>query len=126
VGFAFAGFCLMMGRYYPVFNRFRGSHGCVALVAAALMADPAVGIAAAAVMLALIWFTRYITLGVAGGALIMLVTAVLVVDNRLVMVLTILTAVLALIRHIPALRRVAQGREEKLEFKDDITYKLDE
>ena len=38
-GRAFAGFCLMMGRMYPVFNRFRGGHGSVALVVAILCVD---------------------------------------------------------------------------------------
>ena len=126
VGMAFAGFCLLMGRYYPVFNRFRGSHGAVALVTAALFVSPSVGIAAAGVMLVLIWFTRYVSLGVAGGAAIMLITAVLVVDDRLLMTLGILMAALSLIYHIPALRRITQGKEPKLSLETDITYKLDE
>ena len=32
IGIAFAGYCLMLGRLWPVFNRFRGCHGCIALI----------------------------------------------------------------------------------------------
>ena len=126
VGRAFAGFCLMLGRLYPVFNRFKGSHGCVALVIAALCVDTSVGIAAAAVMAAVIWFTRYLSLGAIAGALVVFITAILVVDMRLVMTLCLLTAGLVLFRHIPAAVRLVQRKEPRLSFQEDITYKLDE
>lgn len=126
IGRAFAGFCLLMGRFYPVFNGFRGSHGSVALVVAALFVEPSVGIAAAVLVLAVTWFMRYVSLGVVAGALVMIVTAILVVENNLQMTLCIFMAVLAIFRHIPALIRFSQGKEPKLSFEEDITYKLDE
>ena len=125
-GRAFAGFCLLLGRLYPVFNRFKGGHGSVALVVAILCVDASAGAAAAVVMLAVIWFTRYISLGVVAGAVIAVITVILVVDSRLLMILCVLMAALAVIRHLPAMARLARGREEKLIFQDDITYKLDE
>ena len=37
VGAAFGGYCMLVGRLWPMFNNFRGTHhGCVALVVAAL------------------------------------------------------------------------------------------
>ena len=33
---------------------------------------------------------------------------------------------LILFQHIPAIARMLNGREEKLSFKEDITYKLDQ
>ena len=126
VGRAFAGFCLLMGRLYPVFNRFKGCHGCVALALAAFCVDSSVGIAAAAVMAAVIWFTRYLSLGAIAGSLVVFITAILVVDMRLVMILALLTAGLVLFRHIPAAVRLVQRREPRLSFQEDITYKLDE
>ncbi len=126
-GRAFAGFCLLLGRLWPVFDGFKGAHhGCVALVAAAASVDISLGAAAAVVMLAMIWLTRYLSVGAAAGAVIMIITALLVVDGRLLMTLSIMTAALVLVYHVPALLRLSQGREERLSFEEDITYKFDE
>ena len=38
----------------------------------------------------------------------------------------LIAAALVFFKHIPAIARLAGGREEKLSFKEDITYKLDE
>ena len=125
MGRAFAGFCLMMGRLYPVFNRFRGGHGSVALVMAALCVDVSVGIAAAVIIAAVDWFSRYLCLGAAAGALVVIITAILVVEERLLMTLCIFIALLVILKHIPAIVRVVNQKEERLSFREDITYKLD-
>ena len=126
VGRAFAGFCLMMGRLYPVFNRFRGNHGCVALIVAAFCVNSSVGIAAAAIIAAAVWFTRYLSLGAIAGALVVVITSILVVDPRLVMALCVLISALVLFRHIPAMGRLLNRTEKRLSLREDITYKLDQ
>ena len=125
VGRAFAGVCLMMGRLWPVFNRYNGCHGCVALALVGAMIEPSVGIAAAVVCAAGIWFTRYISLGAVLGAIIMIITSILVVDNDLALSLLIFSAALMIVRHLPAILRILRGQEERLSFKEDLTYKLD-
>ncbi|MBQ9250739.1 MAG: glycerol-3-phosphate acyltransferase [Oscillospiraceae bacterium] len=125
-GRAFAGFCLLMGRMYPVFNRFRGGHGSVALVVAALCVDLSVGIAAAVIIAAVSWFSRYLTLGAAAGALVVIITAILVVEESLIMELTVMIALLVIFKHIPSIVRVFNQKEERLSFEEDITYKLDD
>ena len=127
VGAAFAGFCLLLGRLWPVFNGFKGSHhGCVALLVAAVSVDVSVGVSAALVMLAVIWFTRYLSLGAAAGAAVAFITALLVVEDRLQMLLVIFCTLLVLLYHVPALLRLSRGREERLSFEEDISYKFDE
>ena len=44
IGRIFAGYCLMLGRLWPVFNRFKGGHGCVALILIGLLIEPSIGI----------------------------------------------------------------------------------
>jgi len=126
VGMAFAGFCVVMGRLWPVFNRFRGCHACVALAVAGLFGNPSVGIAAAVVCAGVIWFSRYLTLGAIAEALIVVVTCALVVDDTLVSRLLMVTAALVILRHIPLLWQLNRGREERLSFQEDLTYKLDQ
>ncbi len=125
VGRAFAGFCVMMGRLWPVFNRFRGCHGCVALALVGMLVEPSVGAAAAIVCLGTIAATRYLSLGAVLGAGIMAITSALVVENSLCTWLLIGVALLVLARHLPALRRILNGTEERFSFQTDLTYKLD-
>ena len=123
---AFAGFVVVLARLWPLFNRFNGCHACVALAVAGAVVNPSVGIAAAVVSAGGIWFSRYLTVGAVLGAIIMIITSILVVDNPLSMALLIGSAALVLVRHIPALLRVMRGEEERLSFKEDLTYKLDQ
>lgn len=125
VGRAFAGFCMLMGRLWPVFNRFSGCHGCVALAVAGALIEPSVGAAAAVVCAATVWFSRYVSLGAVLGAVILIITGVLMVDNPLIMPLLIGCAALVIVRHLPALLRIVRGAEERLSFQEDLTYKLD-
>ena len=116
VGAAFGAFCMMLGRLWPVFNGFKGSHhGCVALLVAAVSVDVSVGV-----------FTRYLSLGAAAGAAVAFITALLVVEDRLQMLLVIFCTLLVLLYHVPALLRLSRGREERLSFEEDISYKFDE
>ncbi len=127
VGAAFGAFCMLMGRLWPLFNGLKASHhGAVALLTALFAVEVSVGASAAVVMLLVIAVTRYLTLGVAAGALIAIVTAALTVDTQLVMLLCVFCAALVLIHEIPALLRVSQGKEERLSFEQDISYKFDE
>ncbi len=127
VGAAFGGYCMLVGRLWPMYNRFRGTHhGCVALVVTAMAVDFSMGATAAVVMLAAIFLTRYLSVGAVAGAAIMIITALLLVDDRLLMALSICSAGLIFLYHIPALIRLSQGKEERVSFEEDITYKLDE
>ncbi len=127
VGAAFGAFCMLMGRLWPLFNGLKSSSfGAVALVVALAGIEPSCGASAAVVMLGVLWFTRYLSLGVAAGAGIALVTALLTVDDRLAMLLAVFCAALVLIHCVPALRRLADGKEERLSFEQDISYKFDE
>lgn len=126
VGRAFAGFVLVLGRLWPATNRFRGSHGIYPFLVAAIAVESSVGIAAALVALAVTALTRYASLGAFLAALSAAVVAVLMVDDALLLRLLLLTALLVILRHIPALIRIFRRREPKISFEKDITYKLDE
>ena len=58
VGRAFAGLCLVLGRLYPLFYDFKGSHATVCMICMGLFINPSLGIAAAvvfAVLMALLF-----------------------------------------------------------------------
>lgn len=126
VGRAFAGFCLVLGRLYPAIYTFRGGSAALAMVVAGCGAGMSVGIAAGFVMLAVIVVSRYISLGVFAGAIVYAAISVVMIDESIVMRLALFTALLVLVRHIPAMIRILRKAEPRLSFAKDITYKLDE
>lgn len=126
VGRAFACFCLVLGRLYPVFYGFKGGHAGIALVVGAFTLSSSVGGAALVVLALVTWFGRFLSLGAVAAAAIVMMVSVLVVDGDLVLRLLVFAAGLILFKHIPALIRIIQGREFRFSLKEDITYKLDE
>ena len=72
-----------------------------------------------------IWLTKYVSLGAVAGAAVMCIASLLLVDDPLVMKLALFTGLAVLVRHIPAVSRMLSGRETKLSFEEDISYKLD-
>ena len=126
IGRALAGFCLVMGRMWPATNELRGGHGAVAMVFAAFAAGTSVGIAVLLVLVGTAAFTRMLSLGTLIGAAAYLIVTLLTVDEGLVIRLVLFTVLAVLARHLPAIFRIARGREPRFNFEKDITYKLDE
>ena len=126
IGRLFAGFCLMLGRLWPVFDRFRGCHGSVALIVVAFCVEGSVGVVTLLVVIVGTWLGKTYSMGAIAGAVTMIAVTVMVVDPRLILILTALIALLVLVRHIPAIRRMIRKEEEKISLEQDISYKFDE
>lgn len=126
VGRAFAGLCVVLGRLYPLFYDFKGSHATLALTFMLVWIEPSVGIVAAVVAALALVFTRYITLATLASALVSVAVTALMVEGDLVRNLIFIAVGLLFFKHIPAISRLVGGREERLSFEEDITYKLDE
>ena len=126
VGRVFAGFVLVLGRLFPVFYGFRGSHATVAMIAAGFAAGTSVGAAAMIAAAGVIVVTRYLALGTVAGAVVLVMVSVLAVDDSLILRLALFTAALVLVKHVPAMISLMRRTEPRLSLKEDITYKLDE
>ena len=55
----------------------------------------------------------------------MLVTAILVADQRLVIYLSLAVLLVVLMRGLPSIVRIAGGKEMRLSFEKDLSYKFD-
>lgn len=126
VGRALAGFCLVMGRMWPATNELRGGHGAVALIFAAFGVDTSIGIAVLLVFAGTAALSRMLSLGTLVGAATLMIVTLLMIDESLVMRLVLFTVLAVVVRHIPAILRIARGKEPRLSLEKDITYKLDE
>lgn len=125
VGRAFAGFCLVMGRLYPVFYDLKGSHAIICMLVVMAFVNFSGALAVLLFVALGIWLTRYVSLGAVAGAAVMCIASLLLVDDPLVMKLALFAGLAVLVRHIPAVSRMLSGRETKLSFEEDISYKLD-
>ena len=72
-----------------------------------------------------ILLTKYISLGSIAAAAVMLITAILVADQRLVIYLSLATLLVVLMRNLPSIIRIAGRKEMKLSFEKDLSYKFD-
>lgn len=126
VGRAFAAFCIVMGRLWPIFYNLKGSHAVMPMIIAGLFADTSLGIVVALLFLVILWLTKYVTVASVAAAVALAAAAVLIVESRIVIYLLAFTALAVLIKHVPAIRRFAKGGETKYSFNSDITYKFDE
>lgn len=125
VGRAFAGFCLVMGRLYPVFYDLKGSHAIICMLVVMAFVNFSGALAVLLFVALGIWLTKYVSLGAVAGAAVMCIASLLLVDDPLVMKLALFVGLAVLVRHIPAVSRMLSGRETKLSFEEDISYKLD-
>lgn len=125
VGRTFAGFCLVMGRLYPVFYDLKGSHAIICMLVVMAFVNFSGALAVLLFVVLGIWLTKYVSLGAVAGAAVMCIASLLLVDDPLVMKLALFAGLAVLVRHIPAVSRMLSGRETKLSFEEDISYKLD-
>ncbi len=126
VGRAFAGLCLVLGRLYPLFYDFKGSHATVCMICMGLFINPSLGIAAAVVAAAVTWFSRYVALGTLAGTLVLS-------SRRCCWWITTLSLSSFSSRRgsyssstSPQYPECSTAREFRLSFEEDITYKLDQ
>lgn len=125
VGQTFAGFCLVMGRLYPVFYDLKGSHAIICMLVVMTFVNFSGALAVLLFVALGIWLTKYVSLGAVAGAAVMCIASLLLVDDPLVMKLALFAGLAVLVRHIPTVSRMLSGRETKLSFEEDISYKLD-
>ena len=126
VGRSLAAFCMILGRMYPFIYSFRGGYASAAIVISALAIDLSMGIAVLAVIAAVTLLTRYVSIGALAGAVTLAAAAILVLENGVAVRLCVITAVLVLVRTMPSIARICAKKENRLSFKEDISYKFDE
>ncbi|MBQ6371498.1 MAG: glycerol-3-phosphate acyltransferase [Oscillospiraceae bacterium] len=125
IGRIFAGFCVIVGRQWPMFYDFKGGYATVAIIVTAFFAQLSIGAAALLAAALLIWITKYISLGSVAAAAMMLITAILVADQQLVIYLSLAVLLAVLMRDLPSIVRIAGGKEMRLSFEKDLSYKFD-
>lgn len=125
VGRAFAGFCLVMGRLWPAFYGLKGTNGIMPLIFTCIFADASLGIAVAVVFLGALAAIRYMPVAAGIAALAAAVAPLLILENKVVIYLLAFSGAAVLVKHIRGIVRVAKGAEQKISFREDLSYKFE-
>lgn len=126
LGKAFAGFCLVLGNLFPVFNRYKGEHGIFPVIIMAFCIDISAGALVLIVSLFSLWLHRYVTVTSVVTGIAIAVAGVLVLDDPMPTRLCAFVGGLVFIRHIPGIINMLRGREKRLSLEQDLNYKFDE
>lgn len=126
VGRAFAGFCLVLGRCFPVYYMFRGSTAVLCLAIAGMLQAPSLGIAALVAYGAVLFLSKKMSISSFAAGLLFAVFSLLILDDQPNTWLMLMSGGLVALHQIPALIRNSKGLEQKLSLREDLNYKFDE
>lgn len=116
-GEALAAYCALaavIGHCYPVFLGFRGGKGVATAGGAVLFLMPDVLGLLALVFLAVIFISRYVSLGSITAAFALPIIAFILDKPRIFILLSVLLAVLVIYKHQENIKRLLTGQEPKI------------
>ena len=119
-----AGFFCVLGHTFPIFFKFKGGKGVVTAAASMLMCNPLVFLVLLVLFVVIVGIWRYISLGSIMCALLYPVVLngvdkILLPQHTsgIYIIFVILTAVLVVLKHKDNIKRLLEGKENKLSFK---------
>lgn len=111
------GMFAIIGHNWPIYFGFKGGKGVMTSFAVVLMFSPLSALICLAGFMVVVALTRYVSLGSIVGAVLFPVTALLLGEPPLMVVVGIFLALLIVFRHTSNLKRLLAGNEKKLSFK---------
>jgi glycerol-3-phosphate acyltransferase PlsY len=111
----YAGFGVVLGHNFPVFMKFKGGKGIAASAGALLAFDYRIGLISMLVMIVVVFFTRYVSLGSLFLATWIPIGIYIFYPQQWeLLILGICFMILAFVRHQSNIKRLLSGEENKL------------
>lgn len=114
-----AGFMVILGHTYPIFFEFRGGKGVATAIGVLLMLDWKIGLICLVFGLVIIAITRMVSLGSIFAAILFPILMIFIHEGGTVIgtVISFLIAALIVFNHRSNIKRIKEGKENKLSFK---------
>lgn len=116
-----AGIFVVLGHTFPVFFKFKGGKGVATSLGVLLIVNWQTGLICLVFALVLMALTRFVSLGSIAAAILFPVLTVFINTNYLVagnyIIFAIILAVLVVFNHRANVKRLLEGKENKLNFK---------
>ena len=118
LGMHLAAVFVVMGHNWPVFMNFKGGKGVATTVGVLVYLMPVPMLAILAFAITLIWVTRIVSVGSMAGALLACIAAFVCYPSDVYLHITvIILSLILIVQHRENIRRLIQGKENKLGFK---------
>ena len=114
-----AGFMVILGHTYPIFFEFRGGKGVATAIGVLLMLDWKIGLICLVFGLVIIAITRMVSLGSIFAAILFPILTIFIHEGGTVIgtIISFLIAALIVFNHRSNIKRIKEGKENKLSFK---------
>ena len=116
-----AGIFVVIGHTFPVFFKFKGGKGVATSLGVLLMVNWQIGLICLVFALVLMALTRFVSLGSVAAAVLFPVLTVFIRTNYLVpgnyIIFGIILAAFVIFNHRENVKRLLEGKENKLSFK---------
>lgn len=122
-----AGIAVIIGHTFPVFFQFKGGKGVATSLGVLLMTNWQIGLICLTFAIVLMALTRMVSLGSVGAAVLYPVLTLFINQNYTVLsegnngtkyfIYSVILAVIVLFNHRSNIKRILEGKENKLSFK---------
>ena len=122
-----AGIAVIIGHTFPVFFQFKGGKGVATSLGLVLMTNWQIGLICLTFAIVLMALTRMVSLGSVGAAVLYPVLTLFINQNYTVLsegnngtkyfIYSVILAVIVLFNHRSNIKRILEGKENKLSFK---------
>lgn len=118
-----AGIAVVIGHTFPIFFQFKGGKGVATSLGVLLMVNWQIGLICLVFAVALIALTRMVSLGSVGAAILYPVLVMFIHTNYTVpqgsgyLIFSIVLALLVAFNHRANIKRLLEGKENKISFK---------
>lgn len=117
-----AGISVILGHTFPVFFKFKGGKGVATSLGVLLITNWNIGLVCLVFALVLMAFTRFVSLGSISAAVLFLILVIFMPSNNYIVegdykLFAMLLALLVIFNHRENIKRLLNGKENKLDFK---------
>lgn len=120
-----AGILVVVGHTFPIFFEFKGGKGVATSLGVIMMINWKIGLICLVFALAIMAFSRMVSMGSVGGAILFPVLTLFINTNFIVQasgmkyfIFSVILAAIVIFNHRANIRRIANGTENKLSFKN--------